>query len=255
MRDGSWLVAVTTAPRECCTLNECVESLRVCGWEPVVFAEPGSTETDAETFENPSRLGVWHNWLHSAKWAIENTKASLIMTVQDDSLFHPDSKAFVESVLWPCKQTGFVSLYTPKHYSINKNVLRNAGVNRIRTRSLWGACALVWPREVLERVIEHPTAKKWSGARPRSGNKAVIQRRLDNPHTIANSDTAIGKILNAMRRTMWFVDPSPVQHIARYSSISHGDNSGRRNAWRIADHKKSLVDQVPVPPILHDVVI
>lgn len=249
------MVAVTTAPRQNCTLNECIESLRVCGWEPIVFAEPESTESDAKTIVNPRRLGVWHNWLHSARWSLEHSTASLIMTVQDDSLFHIDSKVFVEQILWPDKHVGFVSLYTPKHYSIGKSSIKPVGVNRIVTRSLWGACALVWPREVLEKVVEHPIAKKWSGARPRSGNKAVIQRRLENPHTIANSDTAIGKILNAMRRTMWFVDPSPVQHIARYSSISHGDNSGRRNAWRIADHQKPLTDQVPIPAILHDIAI
>lgn len=251
MLESKWSVVVTTAPRENCTLNECVESLRICGWEPVIFAEPGSSETDAKVIINEQRLGVWHNWMKSCRWAIENTSAPIVMTVQDDSLFHPQSKMFIEPTLWPCKHVGFVSLYTPKHYSIIKNRVRNCGINRIRTRSLWGACALVWPREILSQVISHPIAKNWSGARPRSGNRDVIRRRLMNPHTIANSDTAIGKILNSMRRTMWFVDPSPVQHIARYSTISHGDNSGRRNAWRIADHNLPLAQQVPVSPITY----
>jgi hypothetical protein len=102
----------------------------------------------------------------------------------------------------------------------------------------------VWRREVLSSVIDHRIAKAWAGARPKSGNKAVIQRRRDNPHTIANSDTAIGKICNAMGIGMWFVDPSPVSHIARYSTISHGDNTGRRNAYRIADHSLPLSYQV-----------
>lgn len=260
--DPKWAVAVTTAPRKDCTLEQCIESMRVCGWDPIVFAEPGSTEIDARTIWNSEKLGVWHNWIKSAKWCIENTAAEYILTVQDDSLFHQDSKAFVEQVLWPREDAAFVSLYTPKHYTIIKNTakLREPGVNRIYTRSLWGACALVWPRDVLKLVVNHKIAKAWAGAAPKrtvieSGKKrrrrkseidSIYQKRSENPSTIANSDTAIGKIVNSLDRSMWFIDPSPVQHIARFSTIGHGGNDGRRNAWRIADHGKSLADQVPI---------
>src|SRR5690606_13494208 len=124
------------------------------------------------------------------------------------------------------------------------NMPRPTGVNRIITRSLWGALALAWRRDVLESVVNHPIAAAWSGARPRSGNRAVIQRRRDNPHTIANSDTAIGKVCNALRRKMYFVDPSAVTHIAVTSTIGHGGNGGCRNASRIADHSLPLAYQI-----------
>lgn len=255
-----WYVAVTTAPRKDCTLEKCILSLRSCGWEPTVFAEPGSTLTDALTVHNTEKLGVWYNFLKSARHALESD-ADIIMTVQDDSLFHPDSKSYTESILWPAANCGFVSLYTPKHYTIYENrtlkllrrkdpntpELRPVGVNHIFTQSLWGACALVWPRKVLEALVEHRIAKHWVGATPRSGNPAVYKSRMANPSMIANSDTAIGKVLNAMNKTMWFVDPSPVQHIAVHSTISHGSNTGRRNAYRIADHIIPLAEQVPKP--------
>lgn len=251
-RDGRWFIAVTTAPRKECTLAKCVQSIRECGWEPMVFAEPGSTSTDCETVWNKERLGIWHNWIHSARWCLEHTSSELILTVQDDALFHPESRVFAESILWPSDDAGFISLYTPKHYTIRKDkTIRDPGVNRIFTRSLWGACALIWDRRVLREVVGHTIAATWSGAMPRSRSPSVIQKRLDNPHTIANSDTAIGKIMNRMKRTMWFVDPSPVQHIARYSTIAHGDNSGRRNAHRIADHQVPLAEQVPGPSVLY----
>jgi hypothetical protein len=240
---ADWFVAVTTAPRKDCTLLQCLESIANCGWSPVVFAEPGSTPTDHETITNPQRLGVWHNWLASCRAGVASG-ADYVLTVQDDSLFHPDSREFIESIQWP-ERAAFVSLYTPKHYTIAKNkALRPCGVRRVQTRSLWGACALVWRREVLASVIDHRIAKLWAGARPKSGNKAVMQRRRDNPHTIANSDTAIGKICNAMGLGMWFVDPSPVSHIAKHSTIGHGGNDGRRNAYRIADHSLPLSYQV-----------
>lgn len=244
-KNGDWYVAITTAPRKDCTLLQCIDSIRKAGWEPTIFAEPGSTASDAETVWNPERKGCWHNWLASARYALDNSNAKYILTVQDDSLFHPDSRSFAESILWPAKDAGFVSLYTPKHYSFGMGgKLRPPGVYRIRTTSLWGACALVWPRDVLAKVIEHPIAKNWAGARPRSGNKSVIQKRKDNPHLIANSDTAIGRILNKMGRTMWFVDPSAVSHIAVHSAIGHGSNTGRRNCFRCADHSIPLADQV-----------
>lgn len=243
--NGEWFVAVTTAPRKNCTLEQCAASLRRAGWEPTIFAEPGSTKTFAETVWNEKQKGVWHNWLSSAKYAIEKTDANIILTVQDDTQFHSDSRSFTESILWP-SDAAFVSLYTPKHYSFlpKKKELRPVGVNRIRTKSLWGACAIAWPREILERVIHHPRAKTWLGAYPRSGCRRVFASRRANPTRIANSDTAIGKICNALGKSMYFIDPSPSRHIARHSTINHGGNDGKRNCYRCSDHTRPLAEQV-----------
>lgn len=248
-KDFKWFVALTTAPRVECTLRKCTESLFLAGFKPVIFAEPGSTTIEGcTTIINKERKGVWHNWLQSCKYALENSDADVIMTVQDDALFHPDSKVFVEKILWPDKATGFVSLYTPKHYTLKgkSKKMRPIGVNRIHTRSMWGACALVWPREVLELVVEHGIAKKWLGAATRSKSARIKQKRIDSPHLIQNSDTAIGKIMNKMKRKMFFVDPSPVQHFSRYSAINHGGNLGRRNCHRCAEWETPLDGQVLV---------
>ena len=254
--NGDWFVAVTTAPRRDCTLLECIYSLRVAGWEPTLFAEPGATDTDASTIQNDEKLGVWHNWLASARYAVYNTDASVIMTVQDDCGFHPDSRDFAESALWPSENCGFLSLYTPRHYSTLKSGKVNPlGINRIQTRSLWGACALVWPREALKEVVNSKTAKHWRGAGPKPKKKesrtdfrtrrdAWFAGKEKDPTTIANSDTAIGKAVNRSKRTMYFVDPSPVRHIATHSTLGHGGNGGNRNCGRCADHSIPLADQV-----------
>lgn len=257
-----WQVLVTTAPRTEPTLSKCILSLRDCGWnhEIVVFSEPESDLSNisvTKVVRNKEKLGVWRNWVQSVRYGLA-TDADVIMTVQDDSLFHPDCKDLSESIMWPREDCGFISLYTPKHYTIrDKRLLRNlrkkdpntpqlrpVGVNRIQTRSLWGACALIWPRKVLEHIINDPIITTWVGAPVKSRDPAVISKRKDNPHLIANSDTAIGKILNKHNYSMWFVDPSPVQHIARFSAIGHGGNKGRRNAYRIADHSLPLRYQV-----------
>jgi hypothetical protein len=224
--------------------------MEIAGFDPVVFAEPESTKVPGyRTVVHSDKKGIWHNWLYSCRYALDNSDSEVIMTVQDDALFHPDSKTFAESILWPSEYTGFVSLYTPKHYSLQphfKTKRRDTGVNRIRTKSMWGACALIWPREVLARVIEHKIIADWIGAPTKTKNSKVMQRRKEDSSLVANSDTAIGKIMNSMGRYMFFVDPSPVQHIAEMSTIAHGDNRGRRNCMRCALWDESLSQQVPL---------
>ena len=251
-----WFCAVTTAPRQIPTVQTCLESLVVAGFNPFVFAEPGSQPLSHEfkpfLIQNKKRKGVWHNFLFSVKYALENSNAETIITVQDDSLFHPDCKSFLEDhVLWPDERVGFVSLYTPKHYSKKPNkktMMRPFGVNRIITKSMWGACGLVWPRKVLEEMLELDNCVNWLGARTKS--KDLWQRkqleRRKNPEQIQNSDTAIGKLMNQMGRTMWFCAPSPVQHFATTSAINHGGNKGRRNCGRCALWTQPLVDQIPL---------
>ena len=245
-----WFTAIATAPRKDCTLRQSIDSLIVAGFNPTIFAEPDSTKiTSCPTIVNPERMGVWYNWLNSCEYALNNTSASVIMTVQDDSLFHPDCKTFAEKILWPAKDCGFVSLYTPKHYSLIphfKTRERDVGVNRVYTRSLWGACALIWPREVLEVVLEHKITKTWLGAPTKSRSQSVMDKRRADRTLVQNSDTAIGKIMNRIKRSMYFVDPSPVEHIAQYSVVGHGGNGGRRNCKRCAKWAEPLEDQIPI---------
>lgn len=220
------VAVVTTAPRQDPTIHTCLSSLQRSGWTPTVFAEPNSVPTLWPTIQNTKQLGVWHNWLQACRWALAQNP-DYILTSQDDCLYHPDSRSFIEELKWPA-HAAFVSLYTPSHYSIRKR----PGVNHIVTQSLWGACALVFKPEVLEKIINHRIALGWKGIK-------------SNPTGLtANSDTAIGRICNALGLKMYFVDPSPVQHIARYSSIGNKDNTGKRNASRIAKHDLPLAQQV-----------
>ena len=246
----TWFTAVTTAPRRDCTLQQSIDSMVVAGFNPVIFAEPESTKVSScQTVRNKEKKGVWYNWLQACEYALEQSNANVIMTVQDDSLFHPDCKTFSEKILWPRKDCGFVSLYTPKHYSFVpkfKTKKKDVGVNRVWTRSLWGACALIWPREVLQAVMEHKVTKTWLGAPTKSRSKSVMDKRRADPTLVQNSDTALGKIMNQMKRSMFFVDPSAVEHISQWSVVGHGDNKGRRNCIRCAKWAEPLEDQVPI---------
>jgi len=170
----------------------------------------------------------------------------MIMTVQDDSEFHPDSREIAESTPWPSARAAFLSLYTPTNYSHNiDGTLKPAGVIRVRAKSLWGAVAMIWKRETLKAVINHPVAKHWNGARTRHVSSSLAAKREANPSIVANSDTAIGQILRATKMESWYVNPSPVRHIAVHSTIAgHGDNKGRRNCGPCAEHGRPLAEQI-----------
>lgn len=246
-RDTRYHISITTAPRPEPTVQTCVDHFRRCGWEPTLYAEPESEDIDVDTIQNPKKLGVWHNFLSSVDHALES-EAEYIITAQDDVDLHPDTKKFVDWAIenHPEYFDGFLSLYTPKHYSVHRGKIRDVGVYAVPTKSLWGACCLVWKRDVLQKVADHRYRTDWLGAtlRSKKGRKIIMERRRNDPSLVANSDTAIGKILRSYDLPMRFVDPSPASHIAKYSSFSHGGNTGRRNCWRCADHNRPLMEQL-----------
>jgi len=248
--DAKWAVVLTTAKRTIPTLNKCVASIRSAGWEPTIFAEPNSLKIDdVDYHQNNTVLGAWHNWLASANWALKETTAEYIMTVQDDTLFHPDSKALAEKILWPSDTTGFVSLYTAKHYSENKAGIRvSPGVHKIATTNLWGACALIFPRAALQLIVDHPLTAEWVGPPPTNltdkQKQLLIAKKTKQPSLIKNVDTLIGRVLTGLHLDMYVVVPSPVTHIAAVSAIGHGSNTGRRNCSQCSDHSKPLIPQV-----------
>lgn len=250
VKDSDWYVAVTTAPRKDPQLSKCLDSIYRCGWEPTVFAEPESVVVEGYNYvHNSERLGAFHNWLKTMHAAL-GTDAKYILSVQDDSLFHPDSRKLVEQLMWPTNKVGFISLYTAKHYSQNlSGEMKPIGLNRLITSSLWGACALVFPRDVVRQILDHPLTQNWTGIAPKGLTDRqkldLIKEKKEKPYLIQNVDTLIGQVLNGIGLEMWCIDPSPVQHIAVYSSIGHADsNTGKRNCLRCADHKKPLDLQV-----------
>lgn len=232
MSDLKWSVVVTTAPRKKPKLDVTISSLRKAGWsDPIVFAEPDSPACDATTHTNTERLGVFHNWMRAARHALD-TDADVIMTVQDDVWFHPDSKWFAESVLWP-ENCAFLSLYTPLHHSIIKGKIKPWGVYPVYTKSLWGAMAMVWHPLVLASFVNSNKAKNWVGKRSRMKLKEIKTKRA-NPETIRNVDTFIGYCARDMNLKTYYVNPSFVQHISEYSSIGNRPATGKRAAKFLA---------------------
>lgn len=236
-----WFCGVTTAPRKEPTVQKCVDCLKYAGFEPVVFAEPGSPDVKrCDYVVNSKRLGVWYNWVHAAEVAVELGKPYSLI-VQDDVLIHPESmEALTEIFDDGVVVVGPVSVYTPRAYSYYggkvTNKVRNPGLVPIRSNKLWGAVGFAWRTQDLKLLLFHHLIHNWRGVKP-AHNKADA----------VNSDVAIGRILNDFGWSAWFPHPSFGVHIAKYSSIpGHGSNdvNRNRNAEFVADFNLPLLQQL-----------
>lgn len=268
----SWGVGITTAPRtQHRTLPECVESVIANGWNPVIYAEPNTDLSGLpkglQIVKNTERLGVWRNWKAAAGDLLKRfPDAEFILTIQDDTIFHPQSRWFAEH-FFPVNSQRVFSFYTPKHYGQRADVFdqtgkirqknlpyetarkwitktrarrgwklksyhKDVGMHKINTRSLWGACAMAFPRKLLQAVLEHKTARNWLGHRGKMNPEKWRERQTSEPWRIQNSDTAIGNILNALGWEYWCPVPSLADHIAEASAdgVGHGGRGGRRSA-------------------------
>ena len=227
-QNKTWTCIVTSAPRTVCTLRLTCESLGDCGWNPIIFAEPGATDLSKqfETFWNTIRFGIWRNWLQSARWALSQTTATHIITVQDDVDFHPETKDWLDQLDWPA-DTGFISPYTPRPYQTWKNgTQRPIGLNPVKMRSCWTGQSLCFTREVLQQLVDHPNADSWCGLPPKHQRnpKGRIDHRAfkqANPHLIQNSDYIIGSILQrSLGLTLYYPNPSLATHCNPVSSVN-----------------------------------
>ena len=167
------------------------------------------------------------------------------MTVQDDVWFHPDSKRFAESALWP-ENCGFLSLYTPLHYSIVQGKMKPWGIYPIHTKSLWGAMAMIWHPSVLKEIVGSKKAATWIGRRS-TMKASEIEYKTNNPDAICNVDTFLGYCVRDMGRQMHYVNPSFAQHISEYSSIGGRDAKGKRSArFLMGSHGLPSYSEIPV---------
>ncbi|WP_013626612.1 hypothetical protein [Rubinisphaera brasiliensis] len=217
-------VGITTAPREQVTLQSTVASLVENRWEPHIFAEPGSNLeglSNLPIHQNAERLGAWRNWVHCCKTLLDTTRSKYILTVQDDTTIVPGAGEFLESFQWP-DGCGMVSLYTPTQYT-----KKTPGCHRIRTNSLWGACAMLFRRDDLERLMDTKVATNWKGA------PFKTRKRPREPWEVANVDTAVGKALREMGLAPFFFSPSLSQHIGATSSIGHKGMGPKRVASKV----------------------
>lgn len=225
--NGNWAVAVTTAPRGTVNLHDCLASLVRNRWSPWIFAEPGSDLTGCDMFtvtQNETKLGAWYNWVNSCETVLKETDAEYILTVQDDTVIEDGAREWIEANMPPA-DFGMASLYTSQKYDREKWHKGREGWYWVNTEYLWGACAMMFHRDVLRELVDHRKAQNWRGVRRRSNGS--VQRE---DHQVQNVDTAVSIVLKRMSKRIYFCNPSLSQHIGVVSATGHGGASGNRSA-------------------------
>lgn len=235
MNTPSIACGVTTAPRIPPVLHHSLRSIINAGFEPTIFAEPGSPLPDANipVVQNQERLGCFRNWVYTA-YSLLSRETDYVAIFQDDIDLSPHAlpiafrllnnpEAYIKRY---AHQLGAVSFYTPSHYFPG-----HKGWHLQPAGNLWGALGFLFPREVLVRILNTVAIRSWEENRLQRMAESSNQRGYrPQPCDVSNLDTAIGFALKELSLQCAYYRPSLGWHCAPVSSIKRGSNEGRRQA-------------------------
>lgn len=214
-----WMVGVTSAPREPSTLKACVESLGNAGWSEVrLFAEPGTilpgVAADMKVTWRESTVGAWPNWyLGLAELYMREPRADAYLMVQDDAVFCHDVRKYLESVLWPDKSVGVVSVYCPSMYASAAEGFRRVAIGN----GLIGALTFIFSNSSVRRMLS---------------DMRVVAHRMSGPTAgLRYVDRIVGDWALNQQLRVYYHSPSLVSHIGESSTVwENAQIEGRREA-------------------------
>ena len=215
-----WSVGVTTAPRRVATLSRTLASVAAAGWsEARLFAEPGSELPDdalrLACSQRDVPLGAFPNWvLGLAELVLREPESDAYLMLQDDVLLTANVRGYLERTLWPRREVGLVSLYTPSHYSAGKTYGYH---EQPCAWDSWGALAYVFPNPAARALLADPLL--------------VDHRRHGPAGGLRNIDSVVG-LWRQRRRLPYIVHvPSLAQHIGETSTLwPRATTAGQRRA-------------------------
>ena len=202
-----WAVAVTTAPRKQSTLDHCLQSLQIAGWEAPRIIVDGEVAISPEWEHLPTtyrlpQIGAWPSWyLTLIELLMRQPNAQAFMIVQDDVVLfqHPGLRMYLESVLWPASTPGIVSLFCSRAYNQSK-----PGWYHLEKNLVWGGQALVFSHEAATNLVSDPE---------------IVRHRFSGSDGLANIDGVVGKWAWENETPVHVTSPSLAQHIGHISAI------------------------------------
>lgn len=216
----TWVVGITTAPRQHATLEQSANSLRDAGWtDGTIFADPG-TELEETSLPFPvttrtQAMGSWPNWFLSlTEMYMLNPHADAYLLCQDDVLYCQGLREYLESELWPDRALGVVSLHTASHQD-------RGGLGFYRTEfgsAAWGAQAYVFSNCGLRALLRDPAV--------------VNHRQRGRLNGERNVDSVVGRWCKESGWGYFLHSPSLTQHIGDTSTLWRTSTKaiGRRQA-------------------------
>ena len=212
---NDWAVGITIAPRDEKYYSKTIDSVMKAGWEsPILFTEPNvelcEPHKELKNIKRNERYGAWKNFCSSLQDLVEMYPAAdAYFMIQDDVIFCKGVRLFLENNLWPDERTGFVSVFTPSHYTAKPTGFykRNMG------GALWMAQTIIMPPDSARNFLQHPVKTGHNGDR--------------------NIDNRLGLWASREKRYPWYFCPSLAQHIGSVSTLwTSGANqaAGRKSA-------------------------
>ena len=212
---NTWAVGITVAPREEQYHTKTINSTMRTGWDsPTIFAEPetkiSNLHEDLSIIRREEKYGAWKNFYNSLKELVDmNPVADAYVMIQDDVIFCRGVRVFLENVLWPDKNTGFVSVFTPSHYTESPAGFYKRNMGGV----LWMAQTIIMPPESARGFLEHPIATGHTGDK--------------------NIDNRLGLWASRVSRPPYYFSPSLAQHIGVKSTLWNNNlnqAAGRKSA-------------------------
>ncbi len=201
-----WAVAVTTAPREQDTLNDCLSSLADAGWSDPRLIVDGKVTLSGrwkhlEVTRRQPQIGAWPSYfLTMTELFMRCPDADAYLIVQDDAVFfrHPGVREYLESVLWPSRNPGIVCLFCSRGHAPPAK-----GWHTLKEQLVWGGPAMVYSRPVLMSLLIDPK---------------IIAHRLSKDGLV-NTSRPIGRWALETGTSVHVCAPSLVQHVGHVSSL------------------------------------
>lgn len=214
-------VGICTAPRVASTtyLEQTLYALDKAGLPPSYICTDDGTR------------GNFWNWVDVASELVKEN-ADYILTMEDDVWLHPKCIEIVEPWVAKLDASGpwaYLSLYASgrwdKHFRMSLDI-RGPGPYHTWLK-LWGALALLWPKQSLVDLLEHAHFQQWPQTRP---------AWIENPHECSHIDTAIWETFRIMQRKQYVALPSLAEHIGEVSTRSGvGGLDERRKAFMVME--------------------
>lgn len=210
-----WKVGITVAKRKISYVDATYQSLLDAGWNEGdiwLFCEP-SVDLDRvypNIVTHDVTLGEYRNWAFALK-ALSAFDADAYFTVQDDVVFCRGLREYLDRVLWPQLNCGFISPFCPSIYANGNKwhwIRKHVGKNFLMAQTL------IFPRDSVIQIV----------------NSTVFKNYNHEWHV----DNFVGMWAMNYQRPPYFHNPSLAQHIGEHSAVWDGTET--LDDYRIANN-------------------
>lgn len=216
-----WTVGIVTSPRPLGHyINRTLSSLLEAGWDdPHVFAEPDSPippELKGPLTFRPHQYGDWTNWATAFyELLLSRPDTDYFLMSEDDALYKPHTKEYIEAAIPFLGEFASLSLYTPMAY--HKDSFSGFH-NECHDWETWSTVSVVMSREKAISFFSNEMVQRHRFDNILADQDVNYGCKVDPRNSI--KDAVIGRWAYCSNLPIYYHTPSFVQHIGKNSTIA-----------------------------------